>query len=595
LNKKIFELLDLLPELPGVYEFYDKAGEIIYIGKAKNISKRVNSYFKRELENRKLKILVEKVKDIKYIVVDSEQDAYLLENNLIKKYQPRYNVLLKDGKSYPWICIKNERFPRVMWTRNFVRDGSDYYGPYPSTKMRDSLLELIYNLYPLRKCSYVLSDDNIKKGKFKLCLEYHIDNCLGPCCGLQSEEDYNNNIVLIKKILRGNINSVKEDLKRLMNEYSSCLEFEKAAIMKSRIELLENYQSKSSIVSSTIRDLDVFGIYSDDNIAFINYFMIVNGAIVRSLWFKIKKKMNERDEELLMMAISEVNERYYGDNKCEEVVLPFDVDGLSYYKTVTVPVSGEKSKLLSLANRNAKNNYLEYYNKISGRKKKVNELLLEMKMTLGLKMLPVHIECFDNSNLNGQFGVSSLVVFKDGRPSKRDYRHYNIKGVTGIDDYASMEEVVRRRYKRLLEEGGDLPQVILLDGGKGQLNSAYRVIEELGLVGKVELISIAKRYEDIYKYGEREPLYINKKSETLRLLKYIRDEAHRFAISHHRKRRIRETIKSSLTDIKGIGAKTSEKLLGYFGSIDNLRMASEEDIIKLVGKSKAKKLKEILK
>ncbi|NTW32682.1 MAG: excinuclease ABC subunit UvrC [Bacteroidetes bacterium] len=587
-NSYIENIIKALPDKPGVYQFYDETGVIIYIGKAKNLKKRVYSYFNKEKhENGKINVLVRKISDIKYIVVQTEFDALLLENNLIKEYQPRYNILLKDDKTFPWICIKNERFPRIFPTRNVVKDGSLYFGPYASVRMMNTLLDLIRRLYQLRTCNFNLSKENINKGKFKICLEYHIGNCKGPCESYQDEEDYNRTISQVQEIIKGNIHSVTKQLKPLMFLYSESLDFEKAQIIKEKIELLEKYQSKSTVVSPTISDVDVFSVLSDEHNGYVNFLKVINGAIIQSHTVEIKKKLDESDEELLIHTITGFRQRF-GEN-AKEIIVPFAPETDIPCVTYTIPQKGDKKKLLELSQRNVR-----YYMTDKQKQKDLvdperhsKRILSQMMNDLHLSASPSHIECFDNSNIQGAFPVAAMVVFKNAKPDKKEYRHFNIKTVEGPDDFASMEEVIYRRYKRLLDENMSLPQLIIVDGGKGQLSSALKSLEKLDLRGKISIIGIAKRLEEIYFPGDSIPLYIDKKSETLKLIQYMRDEAHRFGITHHRGKREKALTKSQLSEIENIGDKSIQTLLRKFKSVNNIKNASLEELQKVVGKSKS--------
>lgn len=590
-SSHIMSILGSLPENPGVYQYFDKHGKIIYIGKAKNLKKRVSSYFFKKHEYGKLLYLVTSIADIKCLVVSSELDALLLENNLIKKYQPRYNVALKDDKTYPWICVKNERFPRIFQTRNFIRDGSQYFGPYTSHRTMYTILDLIKKLYPLRNCTLDLSEKNIEKKKFKVCLEYHLKNCKGPCEAFQSEEEYNNSISQIKQILKGNISSVIKQLKELMWNYSEKLDFENAQMLKEKIVSLEKYQSRSVIVSPTIEDVDVFSIVTDDLFGYVNYLKVINGAVVQAQTIEMKKKLNEPKEELLLLAIAELRQRFHSETK--ELILPFNIEINFPNAVVTIPRIGDKKKLLELSERNA-----EYYRKdklsrqtFTPKEKSAERILKAMMKDLRLKDLPVHIECFDNSNIQGTHPVSACVVFRNAKPSKKEYRIFNIKSVDGPDDFASMEEVVLRRYRRMLEEKQSLPKLIIIDGGKGQVSAALKSLDTLELQGKIPVIGIAKKLEEVYYPGDSLPLYLNKKSETLKLIQKMRDEAHRFGLRHHRERRVRESIGSELTEIKGISNKIAEKLLREFKSVSKIKEAPEEKIARVIGKNKAKLLR----
>ncbi|MBI3500476.1 MAG: excinuclease ABC subunit UvrC [Bacteroidetes bacterium] len=583
--------LSNLPANPGVYQYFDKRGKIIYIGKAKSLRKRVSSYFTKNHSYGKLLYLVTSVAEIKYIVVSTEFDALLLENNLIKKYQPRYNAALKDDKTYPWICVKNERFPRIFQTRNFIRDGSQYFGPYPSLRTMYTILDLIRKLYQLRNCNLNLSKENIGKKKFKVCLEYHLKNCKGPCEAFQSEEEYNSDIAQIKQILRGNISSVIKQLKELMWSYSEKFDFENAQSLKEKIESLEKYQSRSVIVSPTIEDADVFSIITDEEAGYVNYLKVVNGAVVQAHTLEIKKKLEETKEELLLLSIAELRQRFHSETK--EIIVPFPLDLNFPDGEITVPKIGDKKKLLELSERNAEYYRNDKMKKYSESKKETHpeRILRTMMNDLRLKELPMHIECFDNSNIQGTFPVSACVVFRNVKPSKKDYRIFNIKTVEGPDDFASMQEVIYRRYKRMLEETpNDLPQLIIIDGGKGQISAAAKSLETLGLSGKIPVIGIAKKLEEIFYHGDSLPLYLNKKSETLKVIQQMRDEAHRFGLKHHRGRRVRESIGSELTQIKGISDKTAKKLLREFKSVAQIKETSEEKIAEVIGKAKAKKI-----
>ncbi|MEI6122301.1 MAG: excinuclease ABC subunit UvrC [Bacteroidota bacterium] len=587
----IRKTIKTLPDKPGVYQYFDKQGTIIYIGKAKSLKKRVRSYFKTDAAlTGKLSVLVKKIVEIKYIIVDTEYDALLLENNLIKKYQPRYNVMLKDDKTYPWICIKNERFPRILVTRNLVKDGSEYFGPYASVRMMNTLLDLIAQLYPIRTCTYNLSKENIKQRKYKLCLKYHIGRCKGPCEGLQQEEEYNETIANIKEIIKGNINSVQQQLKKTMHNFATTYDFEKAQFVKEKIELLEKYQSKSTVVSSSITHVDVFSIIYDEQSAYVNFLKVVSGAIVQAHTVELKKKLDETNVQLLEFAITDLRERL--NSNASEIIIPFALSIKIPDVKITVPQKGEKKKLLELSERNAK------YFKLDKEKQKelvdpnrhVNRIMEQAMHDLHLPVLPNHIECFDNSNIQGSFAVAALVVFRSGRPAKNDYRHFNIKTVEGPNDFASMEEVVYRRYKRMLDENQPLPKLIVIDGGKGQLSSAVSSLAKLGLAHKIPIIGIAKKLEEIYFPGDSYPIYIDKKSETLKLIQQIRDEAHRFGITHHRNKRQKATLKSVLTDIDGIGYETAQKLLRKLKSVENISRASADELQAIVGKQKAEVL-----
>ncbi|MGJ8658228.1 excinuclease ABC subunit UvrC [Cellulophaga fucicola] len=581
--------LSTLPANPGVYQFYDKDEKILYVGKAKNLKKRVSSYFNKNHEYGKTKVLVKKIVYIKHIVVDTESDALLLENNLIKKYQPRYNVLLKDDKTYPWICIKNERFPRVFYTRNLIKDGSEYFGPYTNMKTVRVLLDLIKSVYPLRTCNYDLSADKINAYKYKVCLEYHLGNCKGPCEGHQSTEEYQRQIVEIKDILKGNFKSSLHYFKTQMKQLASEMRFEEAQDIKEKVEVLENYQVKTTIVNPKINNVDVFSIISDESFAYINFLQLSHGAIIRSHTLELKKKLNESDEELLQLGIIEIRQRFKSHSR--EIYLPFPVIVDKDLK-VTIPKLGDKKRILELSERNAKYFRMERFKqiKVTDPDRHTNRIMAQMKTDLRLSQEPRHIECFDNSNIQGTNPVAACVVFKNGKPAKKEYRHFNIKTVVGPDDFASMEEVVFRRYKRLLEEEQPLPQLIIIDGGKGQLSSALKSLDLLGLRGKIAIIGIAKRLEEIYFPGDSIPLYLDKKSESLKIIQQLRNEAHRFGITFHRTKRSNAAIDSELESIDGVGEKTATDLLKTFKSVKRIKEASIEKLAEVVGVSKAKKI-----
>ncbi len=577
-------VIKTLPGKPGIYQYFDSEGKILYVGKAKNLKKRVASYFNKDSTvSGKLKVLVRKIAEIRHIVVDTELDALLLENNLIKKYQPRYNVMLKDDKTYPWICIKNEPFPRIFSTRNVVHDGSVYFGPYASVRMMNTLLDLVRQLYRLRTCNFNLYKENIKKKKFKVCLEYHLGNCKGPCEGLQSSEDYEDSINEIKLIIKGNINSVIGQLKELMKQYSDRLEFEKAQTVKEKLELLLRYQSKSTVVNPKIENADVFSIISDDDFGYINFMKVVNGAIIQSHTVEVRKKLDEPDDELLQIAIIDLRERF--DSKAPEVILPIKIEMEFPGVNFTIPKIGDKKQLLELSERNCKYYKLEKEKQaeLVDPERHTKRIMAQMKKDLRMKEEPLHIECFDNSNIQGDQPVAAMVCFKNGKPDKKEYRHFNIKTVEGPNDFASMEEIIFRRYKRLLDEKQELPQLIIVDGGKGQLSSALISLEKLKLRGRIAIIGIAKKLEEIYYPGDSLPLYLDKKSETLKVIQHIRDEAHRFGITHHRKRREKASVKTVLTEIEGIGYTYAQKLLWKFKSVKNIEKASLEDLQKTIG------------
>ena len=580
-------LIAVLPQQPGIYQFYDNSNNIIYIGKAKDLKKRVLSYFSKQHEHRKTVLLVRNIVDIKHMVVESEQDALLLENNLIKKYQPRYNIRLKDDKSYPWICIKSEPFPRVFKTRNLIRDGSKYFGPYTSIYTVQTLLDLCKTEYKLRSCKFNLSDENIKAGKFKVCLEYHIGNCEGPCEGLVSKEKYEQGIQDITDILKGNVSGVIKHLEERMQEKSVTLEFEEAIKIKEKYDSLKRYQSRSTIVSPVITDVDVFAIDENDNYAFINYLKIIKGAIIQTFTLEIIKGLTESKEELLLAGIVDIRQKIFSNAR--EILVPFKLDNLIENIRFKVPKKGEKKQLLDLSQRNARYYRLEKEKQavLKNPQQRLDRILATIKKDLQLKEIPTRIECFDNSNLQGLNPVAACVVFKNAKPLKREYRHYNIKTVEGPNDFASMEEVVYRRYKRQLDENQPLPQLIVIDGGKGQLGSAVNALDKLELRGKITVIGIAKRLEEIYFPGDSVPIYINKNSESLKIIQQLRDEAHRFGIAFHRNKRSASFITSELNSIPGIGEKTMEKLLRHFKSVKNIQTQTVEALSEIIGKSKA--------
>ena len=587
--ENIKTILKTIPESPGVYQHFDDEGTILYVGKAKNLKKRVSSYFaKDKYDSRKTALLVRKIRDIKFIVVESELDALLLENNLIKQHQPKYNVLLKDDKTFPWICIKKEPYPRIFSTRRIIRDGSLYFGPYANVKMMHTLLDLARQLYPLRTCNLKLTQDNIKAEKFKVCLEYHIGNCKGPCIDKQTEENYDTSIQQIKKIIKGNVREVHTHLKELMVAHSEKLEFESAQIIKEKIDLLERFQSHSTVVSAIVEDADVFSIVSDVKSAYVNYLRVIDGAIVQAHTLEMKKRMEESDLELLQMGIVELSQRFEANAK--EYIVPFEL-GLEFpNRKIVVPQRGDRSKLLKLSERNA----LTYkrdkdkQTEILDPERNVTRIMEQMQKDLRMTEQPRHIECFDNSNFQGDQAVAAMVCFRNGKPFKSDYRHYNIKTVVGPDDFGSMEEVVFRRYRRMLDEGLTLPQLIVVDGGKGQLSSAVKSLDKLGLRGKVTIIGIAKKLEEIFFPSDSVPLYIDKRSESLKIIQHARNEAHRFGITHHRNKRAKATVKTELTEIKGISDKSSHQLLWKFRSVKKIKEASEAEIAEAIGKAKAR-------
>ena len=589
-DPKFKSIISVLPEKPGVYQFIDKTETILYVGKAKNLKKRVSSYFTKNQSGKTI-VLLKKTNDIRHIVVDNESDALLLENNLIKKLQPRYNILLKDDKTFPWICIKNEFFPRVFSTRNTVRDGSLYFGPYTSGLMVKTLISLMRQLYKLRTCSHNLISENIKEGKFKVCLEYHLGNCKAPCIGLQDERDYLDYIHEIQDILKGNISTVIDHLKKLMAIHSKELRFEEAQLIKEKIDILSGFRSKSTVVSNTIRNVDVFGFAQESDNAYINYLKVIQGAVIQAFTLELKVRVDEEKESLLGFAITEIRQRLGSDSP--EVILPFkpdiEIDKIKY----VVPRTGEKHKLLELAERNA------IYYKLEQKKRrlehspqvKTGKNLEKLKRDLHMSDMPVHIECFDNSNIMGKNPVAACVVFRNARPSKKEYRHFNIKTVTGPDDFSSMEEIVYRRYKRMIEEKAKLPQLIIIDGGKGQLSSAIKSLDKLRIRENITIIGIAKKLEEIYFPGDSVPIYLDKNSISLKIIQQLRNEAHRFGINFHRDKRSSEMLESDLDRIKGIGSRTKENLLRHFGSVEKVRNASITELEKVVGASKTTILK----
>lgn len=583
--------IQTLPDSPGVYQYYDATGKILYVGKAKNLKKRVASYFNKVHDTAKTNVLVKKIVTIKHIIVPTETDALLLENNLIKTLQPRYNVLLRDDKSYPWICIKKEPFSRIFSTRRMIKDGSEYFGPYTNFKTVNTILELIKELYPLRTCNYDLNANAIENHKYKVCLEYHIGNCKGPCEGHEPLADYQTQIEAIRQILKGNFKESTQDFKTKMKQLASEMHFEEAQKIKEKLEILENYQSRSTIISPKINTVDVFSIVSDEAAAFVNFLQVSHGAIIRSHTMEIKKKLEETDLELLELAIIELRERF--SLLTREIIVPFSLD-LGDKIKVTVPQTGDKKHILDLSIRNAKFYRIEQLKQLQiiDPDRHTNRIMAQMKADLRLPFEPRHIECFDNSNIQGTNPVAACVVFKDGKPSKKDYRHFNIKTVDGPNDFASMEEVVYRRYKRLLEEKEPLPQLVLIDGGKGQLSSALKSIDALGLRGKIAVIGIAKRLEELFYPEDPIPLYLDKKSETLKVLQQLRNEAHRFGITFHRDKRSKAALNSSIEAIPGIGEKTMITLLQQFKSVKRLKEATENEISQVVGSSKAKKITE---
>ena len=574
-----------IPHKPGVYQYFDIEDKLIYIGKAKDLRNRVSSYFVKDKQiNGKTRVLVSKIRRIQFTIVDTEIDAWLLENSLIKKHQPRYNIMLKDDKTYPWIVVKKEPFPRVFSTRRMVKDGSTYLGPYASVGMMHTILDLIKETYTLRTCNLPLTTENINAGKFKVCLEYQIGNCKGPCQNYQTKDDYESNIAEIKDILNGKIGNVIKDVKQVVKTAAEELNFELAHNYQKKLSVLEKYQSKSTVVSSAITNIDVVSIASDERYAFVNYLKVMNGAIIQTQTIEIKKRLDESDEELLSIAIAEFRTKFKSNSR--EIIVPFEIPLEDMNLKLTLPKLGEKKKLLELSQKNVlffKKEKLNQYEKLNP-ELKTERVLTQMKNDLRLTQLPYHIECFDNSNFQGKYPVSAIVVFKDAKPSKKDYRHFNVKTVEGPNDFATMEEAVYRRYKRMLEENQSLPQLIIIDGGKGQLSSAVSSLKKLGIDKRVTVIGIAKRLEELYYPNDSLPMYLDKKSETLKIIQQLRDEAHRFGITFHRKKRDKGTLKTELEEIEGIGKSTAEKLLTHFKSVKRIKEASAEELSKLLNK-----------
>lgn len=589
-SEEIALKLKSIPNSPGVYQYFDKDGTIIYVGKAKNLKNRVRSYFNKNQEYAKTRILVKRIVDIKYIVVDTELDALILENNLIKKYQPKYNIQLKDDKTFPWICIKKEAFPRIFPTRRIVKDGSKYFGPYPNVRVMHTLIELIRELFPIRTCNYDLNAKNIESKKYKVCLEYHLGNCKGPCVGNESREDYDEYINQIESIVKGNISSVIKFLKDQMMVFAENYQYEDAQLCKTKIGLLENYKSKSTVVSPTVGQVDVISVLDDENSAFMNYLVISNGAIIHAYTAEIKKNLDNSLEDIIGYVLPEMRERF--QSLSSEIIvqqaLDLELQDIKFF----VPQRGDKKQLLDLSMRNAKFYRLEKrkQEKIKNPEKATNRILTAIQKDFRLQELPVHMECFDNSNIQGTNPVSACVVFKNGKPSKKDYRHFNIKTVEGPDDFASMTEAVYRRYKRLLDEDQPLPQLIIIDGGKGQLSASLEALERLNLRGKIAIVGIAKRLEEIFFPGDSLPLYLDKKSESLKVIQFMRNEAHRFGITHHRNRRSKGALVSEILQIEGIGPKTQEDLMRTFKTVSRIKESTKEELAEVVGFAKAKLL-----
>jgi excinuclease ABC subunit C len=592
IKENISTILSIIPETPGCYQYFDKKGTVIYIGKAKNLKRRVSSYFQKEHDTNKTRVLVKQICNIAYIVVDTEEDALLLENNLIKQYRPRYNVLLKDDKTYPYIVVKNEYFPRIFQTRNIIRDGSSYFGPYASGYTAKLMVQLIKAIYLTRTCKYPLTPETIKSGKYRLCLEFHIKRCKAPCVGRQDLEEYNRNIAEIKEILKGNSSKITrllwEEMKRLSDE----MRYEEAQLIKNKYELIENYRSKSTVVTPMLHNLDVFSFDENEQSAYINYMHIGNGAVVQVYTIEYKKRLDEEKEELLALGIVELRERFH--STAHEIIVPFLPDLISEKLLFVIPNKGDKKKLLDLSVQNVKQfkvDKLKQAEKFNP-EQRTTRILKTIQNDLHMSVLPMHIECFDNSNIQGTNPVAACVVFKKAKPSKKDYRHFHVKTVVGPDDFASMIEIVTRRYTRLKEENEPLPQLIIIDGGKGQLSAAISVLQELDLLDKITIVGLAKRLEEIFFPGDPEPLVLDKNSETLKIIQHLRDEAHRFGITFHRNVRSKKQIISELDSIKGVGEKTKEILLKKYKSVKRLREASQTELAELIGERKSKILME---
>ena len=584
---RIKNIISVMPEKPGVYQYFNKDGVIIYVGKAKNLKRRVSSYFNKNNQSIKTSMLVKHIEDLKYFIVESEEDALHLENSMIKEYQPKYNILLKDDKTYPWIVVKKEPFPRIFLTRTVIKDGSKYYGPYSNVNMAKVVLSLIKRLYPIRSCSFLLTNDKIKSGKISKCLEYHIKNCNAPCVGLEDSDKYDEYIKQARQILNGETTELSQILISEMQQLSSELKFEEAQKVKEKYLLLENYRSKSVIVNSSVHNVDVFGYEDYEGTVYINYMNIREGAIVQSMTISYKKRIDEEKEDILALGVTELRERF--ESNAREVIVPFEFGVESKNYIVTVPQRGDKRHLLQISTKNA----IQYRIDLTKQSEKLNpeqrttRILTQLAKDFHLNELPRHMECFDNSNTQGTNPVSACVVFKNAKPSKKDYRHFNVKTVIGANDYATMQEVIHRRYKRLLDEGGDLPQMIIVDGGKGQLSVAVETLKELGLYDKIAIIGIAEKLEEIYFPNDSVPLYIDKNSESLKVIQRMRDEAHRFGITHHRKKRSKAQVVSELDSIKGIGIKTKELLIKTFKSVKRIKEADYQEIVNLIGRSKA--------
>lgn len=595
ISSYIETLLKTIPDKPGVYRYFDADGKVLYVGKAKNLKKRVASYFTKAHDNSRLRMLVSRITDIKTLVVETEYDALLLENNLIKEHQPRYNVSLKDDKTYPWICIRKEPYPRIFYTRKKIRDGSEYFGPYASVTAVKTLLSFIRENFPLRTCTLDLSEKHISAQKYRACLDYHIGTCKAPCIALQTEAEYNENMRQIRNIIRGNIGSVIRELKQRMNERAQKMEFEEAQKVKDKIDALEKYQAKSMVVSNTISDVDVIGMVKEDDTYFVTYFRVVNGAIISSHSVEIKRKLDESDSDILLYALYDM--RTEAQSTSKEIITAFYPDADFPDAKFFVPKAGDKKMLLDLCLRNAEQNRIDKDRQlaVTDPGEHTRRILQQMRKDLRMNVEPVRIECFDNSNIQGHHAVSAMTVFINAKPAKKEYRHFNVRTVEGPDDFATMEEVIHRRYKRVLEEGGELPQLIVIDGGKGQLSAACNSLQNLGLLGKVTIIGIAKRLEEIYYPGDPIPLYLDKKSETLRVIQQIRDEAHRFSITHHRKRRNKSAISTELSMINGIGEVTAQKLLSVFRSVKRIKETPLEELEKVAGRVNARRVYDYFK
>jgi len=591
-NPELKSKIEALPNNPGVYQYYDADGVLIYVGKAKALKKRVTSYFvKGRHDSTKTLFLVRKIVDVKYIVVSSEMEALLLENSLIKKHQPKYNIQLKDDKTYPWICIKKERFPRIFKTRIVIKDGSEYYGPYASVRMLRAVMDLTVAVSQIRNCNFNLSQENIEKGKFKKCLEFHLGNCQAPCEGLQSESDYNDFVESVRDVIKGNLPRITNNLKNKMMARAKGLEFEKAELLKQKIELIEKFQSRSVVVTPSMKNVEVYSIVTDEKSAFINFMKVNNGAIIQGHTVELKKRLDEIDEDLLAFAIMDLRTRF--SLTAKEVIVPFEIMQFDDEVRFITPQRGEKKALLDLSTKNAKQFRFEKEKQLDKRnpKRRTDRILELIQKDMRLQELPVHIECFDNSNFQGTNAVAACVVFRNGKPAKRDYRHFNIKTVVGPDDFASMEEVVYRRYKRLQDEKKSLPQLIIIDGGKGQLSSAVIALDKLGLRGKIGIVGIAKKLEEIFFPGDSIPIYIDKRSDSLKVIQHLRNEAHRFGITHHRNKRSKGALKTELNLIPGVGEKTAKALLREFKSVKRVKEANKADLTEVVGASRAKQIR----